>query len=191
MPDMDSDLQAQARAGDAAAFGQLIRRWDNDLRGVVWSVVRSATHTDDVMQQSYEKAFRSIGSFDGRSSMKTWLHSICYRTAIDHVRYEGRRRHRDIDDLGDAGGSVRDVDGGWPAMATVPNAEAPDDRVIASIELSEVLDQLDADQRVVLMLTAGLGYSFEETAEIVGMKRGTVASKAGRARKLLSRWEQS
>ena len=53
----------------------MIRQWDHDLRGVVWAVVRSSHATDDVMQTAYEKAFRSLDRFGGRSAMKTWLHS--------------------------------------------------------------------------------------------------------------------
>lgn len=90
------DLECRARQGEAVAFGQLARLYDRDLRNVVWSVVRKPNLIDDVMQNSYERAFRKIRSFDGRSSMKTWLSTICLRTAIDYIRYEGRRRHRSM-----------------------------------------------------------------------------------------------
>lgn len=166
---MDTEaLEAQARGGDAPAFGSLARQWDSSLRAVVWSVVRSADATDDVMQAAYEKAFRSISGFRGGSSLKTWLHSICWRTAIDHVRYEGRRRHQPLDQVGDV-------------AAEASTSSAALDRV----ELASVLERLDPDVRSLLMLTAGLGYSFDEVAEIVDMPRGTVASKVGRARRSL------
>ena len=159
-------LTRQALDGSATAFGQLIRHYDRDLRGVVWSVVRNAQDTDDVMQSAYEKAFRSLSTFGGRSSLKTWLHSICYRAAVDFVRYEGRRRHADVDTMIDlAGGST------------------PADAVVARSEVDAAFAVLDQDQRAVLMLTAGLGYTFDDVAEITGMNRGTVASRASRARK--------
>ena len=168
-----ADLEAQARAGDARAFGALLREWDHDLRGVAWAVVRSDHATDDIMQSAYEKAFLAIDNFDGRSSMKTWLHSICYRTAIDYVRYEGRRRHEDVTEL-----------------AIVPDTADVADAAVASVELAETFDTLTEEQRVLLMLTAGLGYSFDETAEIVGIPRGTVASRVGRARQQLEKGGQ-
>jgi RNA polymerase sigma-70 factor (ECF subfamily) len=161
-------LEQEAMAGCAAAFGRLIRHYDHDLRGVVWAVVRNADETDDVMQVAYEKAFRSIGSFGGRSSLKTWLHSICYRAALDHVRYEGRRRHRDVDGMVDLAGT-----------------RLTDDVAIAHNELDAAMAALDQDRRAVLMLTAVLGYTFDEVAEITGTPRGTVASRAGRAREQL------
>ena len=55
------DLEDRACRGDAAAFGELIRSYDRDLRAVVWAVVRTGPDTDDVMQVAYEKAFRSVG----------------------------------------------------------------------------------------------------------------------------------
>ena len=161
-------LERKAAGGGAAAFGRLIRLYDHDLRGVVWAVVRNTHETDDVMQVAYEKAFRSIGSFDGRSSLKTWLHSICYRAAIDHVRYEGRRRHQDVDNMRDLAGP-----------------RSTDDAALARNELGTAFSVLDEEQRVVLMMTAGLGYTFDEVAEITGVRRGTVASRASRARDLL------
>lgn len=160
-----ADIEARARSGDAAAFGQLIREWDRDLRGVVWSVVGSAHATDDVMQTSYEKAFRSIARFDGRASLKTWLHTICLRSAIDYTRYESKRRHDDVADL-----------------VSPPASPDVSQQVIASAELDHAFASLGEVERLLIMLTAGLGYSFDETATIVGLPRGTVASKVGRAR---------
>ncbi len=169
-------LERRARDGDASAFGLLLRQWDHDLRGVAWSVVRSAPATDDVMQDAYERAFRSIENFDGRSSMKTWLHSIVYRSAIDHYRYEGRRQHDDVDTLRDVG--------------TTDAAARPERSALDRAELASVLDDCPPDQRAMLMMTAGLGYSFDETAEILDMNRGTVASRVGRLRNRLTRWEE-
>ncbi len=164
-------LEREARAGDAQAFGALIRHFDQDLRGVAWAVVRTAHGTDDVMQAAYEKAFRAIGSFDGRAAFKTWLHTIVHRTAIDHLRYENRRRHEEIDE----------ADRHRGAGATGGEQAGVHDRM----ELTALLDELDPDQRVALMLTTGLGYSYDEAAEILGEARGTVASRVNRARKRL------
>lgn len=163
-----NEREARARQGDVAAFGELIREWDHDLRGVVWSIVRSAPDTDDIMQAAYEKAFRGIADFRGAASMKTWLHSICYRCAIDHLRYEGRRIHES-----DA------------VLRTRAASESTSDAAISRSELATTLAGLDPGQRALLMLVAGLGYTFDEAATITNLPRGTVASRVGRARKAL------
>lgn len=164
----EAELTERARQGDPAAFGTLLRRYDPDLRGLVWSVVRSGPDTDDVLQTAYEKAFRGLAGFTGGSSLKTWLHAICYRAAIDHIRYEGRRRHLPIDTLDQVAG-----------------ASSAADAALARADLGRAFKVLDTDQRVVLMLTAGLGFSFDEAAEVTGLPRGTVASKVSRGRRRL------
>jgi len=155
-------------AGNAEAFERAVRQWDADLRGVVWSVVRNRGAVDDVMQSAYERAFRGLDRFDGRSSLKTWLHSICYRTAIDYLRYEGRRRHGNIDDQHDLA--------------------SPDlsDRAVARIGLAQAFAQLTKEERALMMLTVGLGHSYDDAAQITGLPRGTVASKLRRARKRIN-----
>ena len=163
-----TDLELAARNGDAAAFGRVLRAHDADLRGVVWSVLRDRHATDDVLQVAYEKAFRALGGFAGDSTMKTWLHSICVRAALDHLRYERRRRHQPLETL-----------------AADASSASTSDEALANLQLDEMLERLDPETRALLMLTVGLGYSYDETAEIVGMERGTVASRVARARERL------
>lgn len=169
------DLEQRARNGEAAAFGQLARLYDRDLRNVVWSALRSPGVVDDVMQSAYERAFRNIGSFDGRSSIKTWLSSICYRAAIDHIRYEGRRRHPSIDD----------EDGSVSFDSTFSSGGDLAARVADRDQLSRAMAVLSPDEAAILTMTAGLGYSYDEVAEIMDIARGTVASRASRARRRL------
>lgn len=159
---------------DAQSFGEFIRAHDKQLRGVAWAVVRDQHQTDDVMQAAYEKAFRALPGFDGRSALSTWLHSIVYRTALDHIRYEGRRRHQDVDDL-------RNLSSGGDQAASAG---------LGRIEIEAIMDQLDPSDRAALMLVAGWGYSYDEAALILGEARGTVASRVSRARRRLERWEQ-
>lgn len=165
------ELELRAITGDPAAFGEVIRAHDRALRGLVWGIVRDPHAIDDVMQSSYEKAFGALASFDGRSALKTWLHSICYRTALDHIRYETRRAHDDI----------ADAEAARPAPAASAAA-------IARTELAAALDKIDPATRAMLMLTAGLGYSYDEVALITGEPRGTIASKVSRARKEVTPW---
>jgi len=175
MRGQNSSLEKRARGGDAAAFGALIREYDHDLRGMMWSILRTTHGTDDVMQTAYEKAFRSIRGFDGRSSLKTWVNSICYRAAIDHIRHEQIRRHDDVDTHHAVG------------HAALAGRRSEIEAVEDQIEVDAFMALLEPEERALLMMTVGLGYSFDETAEIVGMKRGTVASKVSRARSRLGK----
>ncbi len=158
----------RALAGDPVAFGEILREHDADLRAMVWTIIGSRIDLDDVMQLSYERAFRSIASFEGRSSIKTWLHAICRRVAIDQLRYEGRRRHEGSD-----------------AMERLASSSSPATTVMAQIELEETFALLDESQRTALVLTACLGYTNADAAEIMNIPEGTIASKVHRARNKL------
>ena len=146
-------------------FGRMLREHDRDLRGVVWSVLRNRDAVDDVMQMAYEKAFRSIDGFEHKSTVKTWLHTICYRTAIDYSRHEARRRHLSL-----------------VTVEEQPAVHSTSDTAIGRVELAQALSQLDAESRSMLTMTAGLGLTYDEVAAITGVPRGTVASKVSRAR---------
>lgn len=162
-----SGAEGRPRPGDVEAFTALVRRHDDDLRALVWSVVRDRWLMDDVLQAAYEKAFRGLGSFRGGSSVRTWLHRICYTTAIDALRHESRRRHRVLDD--GAPGSV-------PAIVDV--AEGASRRV----DLARAWAELPADQRAALTLVAVHGMTYEEAAEVCGTRAGTIASRMSRGR---------
>lgn len=156
------------RAGDVQGFTALVRRHDDDLRALVWSIVRDRWLMDDVLQAAYEKAFRGLGSFRGGSSLRTWLHRICYTTAIDALRHEGRRRHEVLDDPGGSAGfaTVLDV------------AESAAGRV----DLSRAWAALPPDQRAALTLVAVHGMTYDEAAQVCGTRAGTVASRVSRGR---------
>ncbi|MEM7275500.1 MAG: RNA polymerase sigma factor [Actinomycetota bacterium] len=167
----------RAGPGSTGAAGFVASLFDHDdyLRGLVWAVVRDSNVVDDIMQLSYERAYRSIDRFDGRSSLRSWLHTICYRTAIDHIRHESRRPKVSLEVVGVdppvAGDGAAVADGG-----------RLDDGVLDGMEAVDLLGRLDPEQRGLLYFTAALGYSYDEVAEISGLSRGTVASKVSRAK---------
>ncbi|MEM7092654.1 MAG: sigma factor [Actinomycetota bacterium] len=144
----EAGTEARARAGDPEAFGSLIREWDHDLRGVVWSVLGSADATEQAMHTAYERAFRSIDRFDGSASLRMWMHTICLRTAIDATRADGDE------------GAPPDV--GFPVPVT------PADRVF---------DSLEGTDRLLLMLTLGLDYGVDEVATLTGVSQDAVVSR--------------
>jgi len=172
--DVQSDPMTQSDTptfADAAAFVAAVREHDGYLRGLVRAVVRNGDVVDDVMQEGYERAYRALDRFDGRSSLRTWLHTICYRAAIDYIRYDSSRPASSLD-----------------AVATPPSIAAQasiSGEVVVDLEAIDLLARIDPEQRMLLYLTAVVGYSYDDVAALVGMNRGTVASKVGRAKERL------
>lgn len=170
-PVMVSSADRPAPFNDAADFVAAIREHDDYLRGVVRAVIRNPDVVDDVMQAAYERAYRALNRFDGRSALRTWLHTICYRTAVDHIRYSSSRPAVSLE----AGTHPQSV----AAQASISG------EVMIDLEATDLLARLDPEQRMLLYLTAALGYSYDQVAEQLDMQRGTVASKVSRAKERL------
>jgi RNA polymerase sigma-70 factor, ECF subfamily len=153
---------AAAAEGDNRAVAELVRRTEQ----AVWqlcTVLGSSGETDDLVQETYLRALRSLPRFRGQAPVRVWLLSIARHTCADHVRRRQRQR-RLLDRLTIEAGSAGDV------------VNAP---VVLSMEL---LLQLDPDRREAFALTQLAGLSYEEAAAVVGCPIGTIRSRVARAR---------
>lgn len=154
-----SALIAAAQEGDDVAVAALVRATQRD----VWklcSVLGSRGEVDDLVQDTYLRAFASLSSYRGDAPFRAWLLTIARRTCADHVRRRQRERR-----LFDA---VR-------AATATDVAPAPD-------HTEELLATLDPDRYEAFMLTQLVGLSYEEAADVLGCPIGTIRSRVARAR---------
>ncbi|MBB5852292.1 sigma-70 family RNA polymerase sigma factor [Amycolatopsis umgeniensis] len=156
-----------AGRGDRAALDLFLRA----TQPHVWRFVAGlsdAQTADDLTQETYIRAMRSLPRFKGDSSAKTWLLSIARRVVVDHIRAAQSRPRRS---------GVAD----WEAA--IDQAEPP---ARSRFEERVVLDQLIAalapDRREAFVLTQTLGLSYADAAEICGCPVGTIRSRIARAR---------
>ena len=99
--DEEAGLLARARAGDRAAFEGLVERHLTQVWRVVWRIVRHTQDAEDVVQETFLTAWRSLGDFREEASLSTWLHRIAVTRALHHVERAServRRASRSIDD---------------------------------------------------------------------------------------------
>ena len=162
-----------AVAGDSRAFGQLLRRHDDKMRGVVWRVVGSGAAMDDVLQEAYLKAWRGIGGYARNAAFSTWLYTIVHRTAIDWTRSQRRLRVA--------------PEGVVPGNALLDGPAGRDHAsgVTDSLALQQALAELPDDQLAVVTLIDGEGHSYDDVATLLDISPGTVASRLHRARAAL------
>lgn len=164
------DLRVErARRGDVEAFTELLREHDDAMRALVFSMVRDRWVMDDILQNAYEKAYRSLAAFRGEASFKTWLHRICWSTAIDMLRHEGLRRHDDVADHEDAARS-------GPGEST---------GAVVRVTLDGALARLPEQQRTAVVMVIVNGMTYDEAATAVGATAGTIASRVSRGREAL------
>jgi RNA polymerase sigma-70 factor (ECF subfamily) len=166
----DLELVELARGGDRGAFDTLLRRHDARMRGLAFRLVADRHAMDDVLQEAYLKAYRGLPTFKVGKDFGAWLYRITYNASIDELR----RRKRQ---------PVAMVDQVEPPSAS----PGPEQVVSASETVRAALAELPIDQRVTVVLVDGEGFDHGEAAEILGIARGTVASRLHRARAVLRR----
>jgi RNA polymerase sigma-70 factor (TIGR02960 family) len=196
---MATDLIVSAQAGDEQAFRQLIEPYQRELQVHCYRILGSAQDAEDAMQETLLTAWRSLGGFEQRSSLRTWLYRIATSRSLNVLRAATRRPPMDW--------PSRDVDPPEPTrlgevawlepypdllLEDLPdNAPGPQARYEASEAISlafvTALQLLPPRQRAALILRDVLGYRASEAADILQVSEQSVASALKRARATLAR----
>ena len=175
----DQALVERVQQGDKKAFNLLVSRYQNKVAGLLTRYI-SPNDIPDVVQESFIKAYRSIGSFRGDSAFYTWLYRIAVNTAKNYLTAQGRRPpNEDIlaeeAESYDVGSNLRDV-------------ATPENEMLSN-ELKKIvfdtIKGLQEDLRTAITLREIEGLSYEEIAEIMDCPVGTVRSRIFRAREII------
>jgi RNA polymerase sigma-70 factor (ECF subfamily) len=162
--------EAPARPSDRAEeFWSLVEPHDRGLRALAYRLVGDRHLMDDVLQEAYLKAFRALPSLRGREALGTWLRRIVYNAAMHHLR--GRSRVLPLEEVPDRPDPAPD----------------PADVAVGRRDLAAALTALPTDMRAAVLLVDAEGLSYEEAGAIIGVPKGTVASRLSRAREILRR----
>ena len=176
----DYGLVERVRAGDAAAFELIMRRHNRRLFRLARSVLRNGAEAEDVVQETYVRAFAKLDDFKGPDGFSAWLARIAYNEALGRVRGWGRvvSLHDHVSD-GNGDGDVRSVE-------TMTSPHPDPERLSGHAELRRMLeaaiDALPDDFRAVFVLRAVEGMSVAETAEALAIPSETVKTRFHRAR---------
>ena len=176
---IDERLVARARKGDVASFHELVDRHQVSVFNVVLRTVNDPGIAEDVTQDAFMRAWKSLGQFRG-GNVRGWLMRIAVNRAYDTLRSRKRRPAESLDAL--------DYE---PVTAWSSNVSAAEDphAYSARAELSEALERMLArlpdDQRMALLLVDLQGFSYDEAAGIMQVAPGTIKSRISRARSRL------
>jgi RNA polymerase sigma-70 factor (ECF subfamily) len=178
----ESSLLARLRAGDEAAFEELVRSASPRLLATLRRMLRSDEDARDALQETFLAAFRAVGTFQGQAKLSTWLHRIAVNAALMKLRSRRRRPEEPIDDLlprFDASGH-RVPDAEPPAVAE----EALDgERRRAAVR--RCIERLPESHRSVLLLRDVEGLGTEEAARALGVSADAAKMRLHRARQAL------
>jgi RNA polymerase sigma-70 factor (ECF subfamily) len=162
------------RAGDGQALREVVDAFSERITAVVGGMIRDRDAVEDVVHETFVKAFFRIGSFQGGSSLYTWLYRVAINAAKDHAKRRRRRPALALDDVG-------------PAGTSLPAPDAPEierlERRETRLRVRAAIQSLPAKFRAVLVLREIEGLRYEEIAEILDVSQGTVESRLFRARR--------
>ena len=177
----DTVLVAQAKGGYLEAFDQLVLRHQQVVFAVALRMLGSHDDAEDVAQEAFVRAYRSLGAFRGEAKFSTWLVSITMNLCRNRRRWWARHRRAIVastdDPLETGEGTLgQRIEDPSPSPSTVAVSRE------RQRQIEDALRQLDEDHRSVIVLRDIEGYAYEEIAGMLGCRVGTVKSRINRAR---------
>ena len=168
----ESGLLEQARRGSLSAFEEIVRRYQRRVYATAYRIVRRHEVADDVAQEAFIRAYRSLDRFDAGRPFGPWICRIAANLAVNHVRSPAARED-----------ALPDGHAETPSAAPGPLQGVLDAE--ARTMLDRALGELPTEQRAVFCLRVFDELSYREIADALGIEMGTVMSRLSRAREKL------
>jgi len=169
-----AELVARAKAGDTAAFDELVRKYRPRVYSLALTLTGQASDADDITQDAFLKAYHKLPEFEGRSEFFTWIYRITLHRALNAKRDRKRMRIVPLDDPRLLAAVAVDSHGNPERAAQLR------DRYRA---LLEAFDQLSSLLQTTVVLTTLQGLSYKEAAVVLETTEGTVAWRIHEARR--------
>jgi len=188
--DDERKLVEQLKKGNERAFRLLVHTYKRQVFNIAYHMLLDSEEANDVSQNVFMAIYRTINNFRGAAKLSTWIHTIALnqtRNRLKAMLRRGRGKHGQYEE-----GRQLSATGAWQQSAI-----APPDKIAEKRELENVIkvavQELDPEQREVLILYDMNGLSYSEIVETTQLPIGTVKSRLHRARLILSetvkRWK--
>ena len=179
--DKDLVLVRRAKRGDYKAFDLLVLKYQSRIAGLALTFVKDRHLAEDIAQESFIKAFKSLESFREESAFYTWLYRIAANTSKNYLTSKKRKKeYSESEILSSEEASVDIFD--------IPGGDSPEE-ILAANNLREMifesLSNLPEDIRTAISLREFEGLSYEEISEVLGCPIGTVRSRIFRGREII------
>ena len=179
---VDRDLVVRARGGDQDAFAEIVRSYQRRVYGVALRMTRRHEVADDIAQDAFLRAYRSLDRFELGRPLGPWLVKIAVNLSINYLNAPARREQAlYTEDMPEGPAEA--------ALSADPSREPLESNPIRRLASSEfaralagALEKLTPEHRAVLLLKVDEGLRYDEIAETLSISRGTVMSRLFRAR---------
>src|SRR5437879_2370560 len=173
----DDELVRLVCGGETDAFAEIVRRTRRPAYLLARRITRNHEDADDVVQESYVKAFRALDRFAPGAAIAPWLLTIVARTALSSLRQGKRRAAAPLDDPG--------PDGGAPLAERVADPGSDPAALARRLEVERSFSRLSEEQRVILAMRVEGDLSYASIAEALEIPIGTVTSRLRTPRQAL------
>ena len=177
----DAAIVARARAGDADAYRVLVERHSRALFRLAFRMTGNESDAEDVVQESFLRAYRQLGKFDERASFGTWLYRIATNCSLDLVRSRKRRSER----MAPADPEMDDPLLKLPAAGPTPERSALSTEVRERV--TEAMNDLSATERTAFVLRHFEGLCIEDVSRVLECQPGAAKHSVFRAVQKLRR----
>lgn len=174
MTETDQAALDRALAGEPDGFRVLVERYSHALFRLAFRMTGNESDAEDIVQESFLRAWKNLSKYDGRASFSTWLYRIAANCALDHLRGRRRKRNEPLDEL-----------------APVESLEPGPDRLAfggqVSARIESALAQLSAQERTAFVLRHHEELSIDEISSALGVSREATKNSVFRAVQKLRR----
>jgi RNA polymerase sigma-70 factor (ECF subfamily) len=183
-PRAEAEFIERLKRGDASAFEALVAERSGEIYGLLFRLTENSEEARDLTQETFLRAFQSIGGFRGEADLRTWIYRIAINQARNRWRW-WRRRSRDTTVSLDA----TQGDSGRTLGATLAElSDNPEQQTLAherEVALRSALQRVGRAYREAVILRDIEGFTYEEIATTLGINVGTVKSRLARGRQEL------
>mgnify|MGYP001118794884 FL=1 len=183
MSESEKDLVDRARMGDVEAFEQLIESCQKKVFNIAFRMIGNYDDANELAQEVFLKAFRSINKFKGDSLFSTWIYKVTANVCLDEIRRRKKRMVFSLDE--DMEFNDGEVKRQIPDSSPTPDITAETNEIKNAVNKS--IQELPEDYKSVIILRDIQGFSYDEISRIVNCPEGTVKSRINRARQALKK----
>lgn len=178
----DIELIKQALEGDQQAYTEILKKYRAPLYNLLYRMVKNKMETEDLVQEAFIKAFKSLASFNDDYAFSTWLYKIAINNCIDHFRKKKLKTFPIDKPIESKDGSIK---------REFPDVSYQPDKYLLSKEkekiINEAIQNLPEKYRTAIVLRHNEDKSYEEISETMGIPLGTVKARIFRAREMLKK----
>jgi RNA polymerase sigma-70 factor, ECF subfamily len=179
----DEELVEAVARGDVSAFDTLVTRYQGRLYSVIYNMTSNHEDTNDLLMETFDKAYRSLGQYKKNASFYTWIYRIALNRSINHLNKNKKHRYNfSLNDLDDDGHLEKELqDSG------LTGGDKQTELTELQKKLNESLQKLSEEHRAVVVLYDIDGMSHADISKIMNCSEGTVRSRLHYAHKILQK----